>query len=280
MYILSLLLFMWCCMTVTVSPNVLQELKKENPFAYDLGVKILPSKHKNAQVMICCHGYGHNNQIGDVVHTSHVVPYHVVSFNFPDHDITDDVDHAKSSFGTIKEILPLLYILKRCVVDLSLSCINLYGFSAGGGAIVNMLVVLNQANYDTDLQKMGIGPHEKQRILQAIERGLIILDCPLKSMQEIIDLRGNSKSFEVLAAQFKKNNMNPIDSVNKLVGLHLNVLLHFQQPDEILGNRDDKLFIERLRQANKGTTTVVIGHEGGHNTFHTSLWKAFKKMKK
>ena len=72
--------------------------------------------------------------------------------------------------------------------------------------------------------------------------------------------------------------MRPIDTVLLISGMKLNILLHFQNPDEIIGNRDDSLFIDLLRKANKGTTTVVIGNDGGHNSFHTSLWNQYKKL--
>ena len=278
MFILKLLLFVGCSMSLAMNKEALQELKKENPFPYDLGIKIIPSKSKKAGVMICCHGYGHCNEIADVVHSFKTVHDHIIGFNFPDYGITPEIDHTKSSFGTIDELLPLLYILKRCVIDLHISTINLYGFSAGGGALVNALVVLNQTNYDKQLETIGISVDAKKDILHALERGLIILDCPLKSVEEVIALRGPSPEFNALAPHYVKNNMRPLDAVQALKGLKLNILLHFQNPDEILGNRDDALFIERLRTANRGKTTVVIGHEGGHNSYHASLWKQYKKI--
>ena len=259
--------------------NRLLELQEEHPFAYDLGIKVLPSSHPDAQVTICAHGYGHSNKIADVMRSFQVFSDHIIGFNFPDYGITSQTDHAKSSFGSIDEILPLLYILKRCVVDLHIPVINLYGFSAGGGAIVNALAALNQNRFDADLKKIGITSKDKKQIFGALKNGLIILNCPLKSVEEIIELRGKSREFEILALRYVKNNMRPIDAIGALEGMALNILLHFQKPDEILSNRDDVLFIERLRATNKGDTTVVIGSEGGHNVFHASLWKQYKKIK-
>lgn len=260
--------------------DMLSILSQQNPFPYDLGIKIIPSKKTNAQVTICCHGYGHCNEIVDAVSTAKTLPDHLIGFNFPDCKITEDTDHTKSSFGTINEILPLLYIIKRCVHDLKLSSINLYGFSAGGGAIINALAVLNQSHHDADLMHIGITPIIKKQILKALQHGFIILDCPLKSVEEIIACRGKSPEMEIIMAQYAKNDMRPIDTISKLSGLQLTILLHFQKPDEILGNRDDALFIERLRHANAGKTMVVIGSDGGHNSYHASLWNYYKKLKK
>lgn len=265
-------------MVYAQNENKLLKLLDENPFAYNVGIKILPSKAAGAGVTICCHGYGHSNRLADVLHSYQVFSDHIIGFNFPDYGITPQMDHVKSSFGTIHEILPLLYIVKRCVVDLQISRINLYGFSAGGGAIVNALASLNQSSHDEHLKTIGITLHDKKQILDALKSGLIILNCPLKSIEEVLAFRGTSREFEILAERYAQNNMRPIDALHRLQGLTLNILLHFQNPDEILSNRDDALFIERLRSVNAGTTTVVIGSEGGHNAFHASLWKQYKKM--
>lgn len=260
-----------------VTAHTLQELTKENPFSYNLDVKIISSKKKHAGVTICCHGYGHSNEIADVVHSYGIMKDHLVSFNFPDYGITDETNHTKAVYGSIKELLPLLYMLKRTVCDLGISRVNLYGFSAGGGAIINALAVLHMHHYPEELKKIGITADNAQQILHAVERGLIVLECPLKSMQEIIDLRGASKNLGILAKQFNRNKMNPIDAIADLAGLKLHLLVYFQNPDEIIGNRDDVLFIERLRKANQGITDAIIGSEGGHTTYHAALWKAYKK---
>lgn len=255
--------------------------KQKHPFSYNLDVSIIPGKTPEAGVMICCHGYGANNRIGQSVHSARVVQDHIISFNFPDYDLhSRPYDPHKSAFGSIEELLPLLYVLKKCVIEGELEKVNLYGFSAGGAAVINALVVLQETVYDHRLKEIGITEVEKKKISGALQKGLIILDCPLKSIEELIAARGSSPEFEIIAQRYKKNQMRPLDSVKKLEGVSLHILLHFQQPDEILGNRDDQLFIERLKQANKGITNVIIGHEGGHNVFHASLWKHYQNLLK
>ncbi len=249
--------------------------KSKNPLSYDLGIKIIPSKVNDSKIMICCHGYGHNNKIADVINSYKVVKDNLVSFNFPDFNITDESDHNKSCFGSINEILPLLYVIKLCVIEGKQSTINLYGFSAGGGAIINLLAILNQDTFDKKLQEIGINSAEKRLIIDALQAGNIILDCPLKSMDEIIAFRGDWIGFKIVAQRYVINNMRPIDNIKKLAGLKLNILLHFQNPDEILSNRDDELFIDELKKVNKNTK-VVIASEGGHNVFHKKLWEAYR----
>ena len=73
--------------------------------------------------------------------------------------------------------------------------------------------------------------------------------------------------------------MNPIDNLLLLSGLKLNFLLHFQNPDEVLSNRDDELFVERLRSVNAGNTKVITGFDKGHAGRHTVLWDYYKRIK-
>jgi hypothetical protein len=277
------ILFTLLCISInfmanTITKETLHQLTKQNPFSYDLGITIIPAKTVNAQVTICCHGYGHSKRIVNVVDSFKTLLDHLIGFNFPDHNITAASDHNKSSFGSVNELLPLLYILKQCAIDLHLDTINLYGFSAGGGAIINTLAILNQSTYDAQLADLGISTADKKQIIAALTHGIIILDCPLKSISEIIALRGKHPEFIILDTRYTKNNMQPINALEQLQGLALTILLHFQNPDEILGNRDDHLFAERLQKVNQGKTMVVIGNDGGHNSYHTSLWNEYKKI--
>ncbi len=161
-----------------------------------------------------------------------------------------------------------------------LPSVSLYGFSAGGGAIINALAVLNTSTYDQQLAYIGITLEHKKAIITALEKGYIILDCPLKSGGRIIALRGVTPELKLFAHEYAKNNMRPIDVLKLLANLKLQILLHFQVPDEIIGNYDDALFIERLRNANKGTTMVVFGNDQGHNSFHGALWKQYEMLVK
>ena len=251
-------------------------LKDNNPFNYDLGINSIPDKTNHNVVTICCHGYGHNNTIVNILNSWNVLEGALIGFNFPDYNITPEMDHTKCAYGTIHEILPLLYIIKCSAFDLKFSQINLYGFSAGAGAIINALAALNSTCFDDDLRKIGIFPEHKKQLLVLISHGCIILDCPLKSIQEIIDTRGNTTELEILRSTYNRNHMNPIDNLCMLADLKLNIWLHFQYNDEILGNRDDMLFIECCKMSNKGNTHVVFGSDGGHTTFHASLWESFK----
>lgn len=248
-----------------------------NPFAYDLGLVLHQGKSDDEDILLCCHGYSGDEKLASILNTYEVISDHLVGFRFPDagHFALIRPAHLLA-YGTIHELLPLLHMMKRIAVDASADRINLYGFSAGGGAIINALTVLVEQRYISELEQIGIGPKESQKILSAVQKGMIILDCPLKSLDEISAFRGPFSPLDILRERYASNNLRPIDSISGLSSLKLNVLLYFEDPDEILSNRDDALFIKRLRTANaRGETHVVIGHEGGHMAYHAPLWNTY-----
>lgn len=247
-----------------------------NPFNYDLQLKILPNEKSDAELLICMHGMGGDHTISEIMRSNPVLPYHIVGFNFPDYG-----SHYKSliqtTFGTFDEIAPALFVLKKCIVDGGVDKVHLYGFSAGGGAIVNALAVLNSNRYDKLLKSLGICYPEKQKILLSIQRGSIILEVPLKSFDEIADIYGG-REMKILAQRAQKNGMTPIENLKELQGLSLHCFLYFVCPDQALGNRDDSEFIKRLQNANSaGQTVAIIGKNGGHTTYHPELWQAYEE---
>lgn len=249
---------------------------QKHPFKHDLHPTVIPGK--NSTVTVCLHGFGNNYQLAEKIKTLGIEDT-LVSFNFPDHGLKKKkfLPIFITSFGSIDELLPPLYILKTCVVDAKIEKINLYGFSAGGGALVNTIAVLQTSTYDAELKKIGIDAKTKEQILTAIQQGTILLDTPLKSLEEIIAHRGRSLELVFSAWKYKKNRFRPIDSLCHLNGF--NVIVHFQTPDKILSNRDDELYIQELRKHNtQGKVHVVMGSdEGGHNGLHPTLWNYYLK---
>lgn len=250
------------------------------PFTYPLKLTMLPAHDQNARVMICFHGSGSDFRIAQILRSNPAIHSHLVSFNFPDSgEAGNRVKGGKTTYGTIQELLPALFVLKQAAVIGHLKSVDLYGFSAGGGAVINTLAVLNTNKYDSDLEKVGITRQDKKTILAAIENGYVILDCPLKSMDEIAWQYGESPDLKILSENYKKNDFRPIDSLKKLEGLKLNVILYFSHPDDSLTNRDDVLYVQNLQEANKlGKTRVVFGDEGGHLGYHASLWRTYNQI--
>jgi hypothetical protein len=229
MLFLILLLPIWAC---------------AHPFEYDLHLQIIPGNQ--SKTMICFHGMGGNYRIGDYIKEITELDHPLVSFNFPDHDIREGYDAEKTTFGTIHELLPALYVLKTCIIDEKREDIVLYGFSAGGGAIVNLLAVLNGDLYALELQEIGIDQKSKKLMLEVLQKGLIILDTPLKSLREIIAFRGIDHDLKVVGSRYHQNNME-----------------------------DDAIYVERLKKVNSGKIEVIIGTEAGHSFPHPSLWEYY-----
>lgn len=278
MFRIWLLILVYTQAAFGVDVHTLKDVLNEKaPFSYPLKAMVLPGENEDSDVMICCHGYGGNASLASVIHSSHVTSNHLVGFNFPDHDIlTRKFNRSTVTYGSLQEILPALYILKKIVVDGGTEKVSLYGFSAGGGAIVNIIAVLNSPEYEQSLQNIGIGMQEKSKILAALQKGVILLDAPLKSMDEIVDTRGNHPEIAYIAQRYNVNRMNPIDNLMKWQGLTLSVIVFFQNPDEAVANRDDALYAQRLRQFNpQGRNTILSSNEGGHCGFHHSLWQAY-----
>lgn len=240
----------------------------------DIHITTIPGK--SPKVMILAHGMGANYKIYESVKVDQTL----VSFNFPDHDCFErQIPFERTTFGTFDELIPLLHVLHQQVIQENRTEIDLYGFSAGGGAIVNVLAVLNTHRFDIQLNALGIAQADKIKMLKAVEKGIIILDVPLKSMQELIDIRGANRDLLLVQKRYQENDMEPIEALKYLKELNLHVIIHFQNPDEALFNRDDQLYFERFKAVNPhGTTDLVIGNDGGHNAWHRSLWEFYHNL--
>ena len=234
---------------------------------------------EDQDVMLCLHGFGMDKMIGSYVHDTQLVTHHIFSFNFPDHGMDIDISKPETlCFGSVEELKPVIERLHTCITTLGANRIHLYGFSAGGGCAVNVLAALKKHRFRKEL---GLSAHEMDTIFEALERGTVILDCPLKSIDEILDeVEPENHYLAHVADIYKSNDLRPIDSLLKLKGSELNVLLILMQPDAILSNRDDALFIERLEEANRlGNTVVMLGHEGIHVPTMLSFMEGYERLK-
>jgi hypothetical protein len=245
-------------------------------FAHDLHVTAMDGS--NARTLLCLHGYGANYRIIEEIQAKGLTESKLIGFNFPDHDLySRELRAEEFSFGTIQELVPALYVLKTCVQEKDLEAIDLYGYSAGGGALVNAIAVLHSSDYDEDLEKIGIGKREKSQLLAAIQKGVILLDVPLKSVEEIVDFRGPSYELDIVARNYRVNHFRPIDALDAMRGLSLHIIVYFEERDEVLSNRDDEIYMDRLRTANQlGRTEIIIGNAGGHCVPHHPLWQRYE----
>jgi len=245
--------------------------QKNPPFNYDLRLTEVAGSRRSA--VICLHGFGGDYKVAKSVEPFFKEKATVISFNFPDYGKkSGELNPELTSFGSIEELLPALYVLKHSIIDRGFRNVCVYGFSAGGAALVNLLYVLSTSSYDLELKRIGISKSHKKKMLEVISKGDVILDTPLKSIDEIVALHGLSDELRVIGERYKVNGLDPINSLQKWKNLSLNVLVHFQEPDKIVSNRDDDLFVELLKKYNQGKTRVLKGSDAGHSLPHTSLW--------
>jgi len=266
---------LWVCLFIWTACSHDSHIR-EHPFLYDLHITKIERDPSHA--MICFHGLGGDYQIINHVYTYAKTNATLVSFNFPDHSIrVGFFDPAATHFGTKDELLPALYTLRRLVIEEKFSKISLYGFSAGGGAAINVLTILYDEFYADYLADIGISKKERKKILTALERGEILLDTPLKSLREVLDFHQGVEGLPLVAARYAANHLEPIDNIEKLQGISLHFIVNFQVPDEILSNRDDALYLSRLKTLEpKCHITYVIEGEG-HGLPHPSLWHCYEK---
>lgn len=260
--------------------NILQaNIEGTKLFGYNPDLELIPTKSPDdTLITVSAHGYGSNKKRG--INLAEYAPLtgHILTLNLPDHDCLKRKLNVVTH-GTIHEILPFLYAI-NIALHAGADRINLYGFSAGGGVVVNALGILNSTRFDNELFKIGITEHDKQTMLRAIEQGVVLLEVPLKSMEEIIHGRGASAELEYIAGQYKQNNLRPIDTLALLKGLKLDIIVYFENPDDILYNDDDEAYIEKLKEANiLGTTKVIFGSNGGHNRWHSQLWDEYVRLR-
>jgi hypothetical protein len=262
MGLLVSILFYFTTHIFCTSHHLLKDLNADAEilFGYKMSIELIHESSGSEEVLVACHGFGANKDMGYLVAEQVDLP--VISFNFPDHDFDHKSDIHATSFGTINEYLPLIYLLKA-LVNKGILTIHLYGFSAGGGALIATLAVLATTKYEEELRHIGVQKEYVSAIGRALSRGMVILDAPLKSVHELLDYRPHELILQVLAARYKKNQFEPLDCIEKLRGLTLSILLYFEEPDEVLSNRDDLLFYRRLSVANsRGSTKLVRGSDG------------------
>lgn len=246
------------------------------PFSYDLHLIQLARSPSHA--MVCCHGLGGSYQIAEHVRAYAKTDATLFGFNFPDHSIrVGFFDPSQTHFGTKEEILPALHVLKHVVIKEGFRKVSLYGFSAGGGAVINTLAALSHESFSSYLEEVGITKKERKKILAAIEQGEVLLDTPLKSLGEVLAQHQGVEGLSLVAARYQKNGLEPIQNIEKLKGLALKFIVNFQFPDEILSNRDDALYIEKLKQLGPKSTVSYIVEGQGHGLPHPSLWSFYEK---
>jgi pimeloyl-ACP methyl ester carboxylesterase len=166
--------------------------------------------------------------------------------------------------------------LDSCEVEV----IHLFGHCRGAGTILTTLARLARYPiYRRFFHKLGISRVQAKRLLQKIELGVIILNCPLIDMQTIIkDKLGWFKldwtsplvrgCVLPLITQYKSNGDSPLKAARHLHRLNLTICIYTEQQDMIVGNSTEAALYALLYGPH---TYFCIGNTSGHIHASTQL---------
>lgn len=264
-------------------PTGAEQNEQKILFNYNLDIEHIVDRNPAIQTnhnrpTLFLHGWGDiKNSAKLLKGLCDVLPGDVITFNFHDRGVVIPKIHH-SSLGQLHDVLPAIYTLKWAKNRLKIKEIDLFGYSRGGATVLNMIAVLNDKNgtYDQDLKRIGVEALERKELLDMIQRGCITLNCPLSNANVSANYRFKSFAPNLLKAfarvgHYQINGLQALQSAEKLDGLKLNILLHFQNNDTIVSNQNEAKLYKRIAKQNPDTTYIVLGNNGGHLHTHAAL---------
>ena len=235
---------------------------------------------------IFLHGWGDTKNSAKLFKAfGDVLPGNLITFNFRDHGVLIP-KLRQSNLGQEQDVLSALFTIKWVKDKLKVNEVDLFGYSRGGATLLNLIAVLNDKKgiYDELLARIDIDEQERHALLDMIQRGCHVLNCPLTDLNISLEARMNNiKWIDLFEAftKYKRNGLQGITSAQQFAGLNLNMLLHFQYGDTVVSNNNEAELYRRLAQHNPQTTFVTLGNNGGHLHTHAALAHTvhyFKKM--
>ncbi len=276
-----------------LEPTKEQKREQRKLFGYNLRIEHIidndPQIIKNSKrPTVFIHGWGDTKGSARILKAyCDVLPGDIVTFNFRDRGVIFP-KFQHSSLGQLPDVLQALYVLKWTKDQLKVNAIDLFGYSRGGATTINMIAVLNDktGKYDDELARIGIDELERKKLLETIQNGCIVLNCPLIDLNITAEYRFKNFAWEALKAfatvsKYELDGIQPIESAAQFEGLNLKILMHFQHGDHIVSNNKEAEFYKRLAYHNPYSTFIVLGNDGGHLHTHCALSEtihAFKKM--
>lgn len=275
--------------------------------------EIDPTVVRSTRKTIFFHGLGGNKDTAFIIkdyYGSEQLAGDIVSFDFVDAN-NGDMDVSKSSLGQWNDIKTSLYVLKK-LHDGGETEIGITGHSRGGATVVNMVAVLadQSGKYAADLATLGIDASLCATLLRMLQKGHIVLECPLIDVRTVIrhqiqrsttELNNKSWITRLLAVlsspltyssfassyssalsvdyslplvlqEYRPWNHQAITSADLWNGVRIPTIMHFQEDDEVVGNARNNEFYERLKAANGADCTYFHqGSDGGHNSSFKSF---------
>ncbi len=210
------------------------------------------------------------------------LPGNIITFQFPDWG-PGIPWIRKSSLGQFPDVATALLVLKWAKNKLGLSGVDLYGYSRGGATALNMIYVLSSDEYNDKLHTLGIDPQEKKELLSLIKNGSIVLDAPLRNLNESLStniVRRFANKILPYVSQYDPQGMQGLSSAQALRNLKFNILFHFQHNDNILTNKSETKLYNVFHQLSPSTTYLTLGDEGGHIHTRKSLANAIHTFRK
>jgi hypothetical protein len=179
------------------SPIFASEIyKKEEALqilGYDPSITLI--KEKDSSVVnskrktVYFHGFGGNKDAASIIKQYYGVerlPGDVITFDFADAN-NGGMDTSKSSLGQWNDVKTALYVLKK-LLDAGETEIGINAHSRGGATAINMVAVLvdQTRQYNAHLSELGIEEDDRVSILAMLQKGHMILECPLINVREVI----------------------------------------------------------------------------------------------
>jgi hypothetical protein len=288
-----------------------QELTASNRtkmyLGYDPCIEYIPDiSHTTNNINVYLHGWKENKYTN--LRKSLFIPPAVI-FDFPDARRDKKVSLRHASFGQKADILPTIFVLNAIIESGLAQQINFIGFSKGGATAINTIALLNKPkSYKKDLASLHIDYSQCHAILQALKRGIIILDCPLKHVNYGIEqqVQKYSSSFidNIPDNPTKPGNMvkrikkhllacidyicsvileyiifplytcyapwreQPINTVDDWPSESLTTIIRYDACDHMVSNNGDIPFYQKIHNKNPLRTFLVTSNQCGGHCSH------------
>jgi len=196
-----------CTCFCTPSPKAFNTFQKlisservQQIVQYDPAIEYIYAKNNehNQSVTIYFHGWN-RDKLSSTRTSLFTTP--AIIFNFPDATANKAEPWKTMNLAQLPDIMPALVILHAIAASDIAESINLVGHSRGGGVVVNLLAILNHPEkYKKIFQTIGIDESLRKKIIQMIENGVVVLDCPLKDIYTSIRQKVRYKRSHILPA--------------------------------------------------------------------------------
>lgn len=207
MFSLSLLGILTSLTTHCLNKEAIRQFNKDisspeaiKKIGYDPQVELLQTHKQSDQITVYFHGRGITKDWCKKQLPSTNAA--AIIFNFIDAASPNPSALSQLTFGQFIDIKPTLFVLQAIAKNELANIINLVGISRGATVVINTIGVLNNPqDYQRSFDALGITDSMRKQILAMIERGIIVLDCPMTDIYEAIFLYSRNVRAQGVADQ-------------------------------------------------------------------------------